>query len=879
MSPGGSSNRYRQAEALFQHAVELPAERRAAFLEHACTSDVGLRAEVVSLLEHYAAAGDAFLDRPLHEFASFAETWSTPDRIGAYRVVRQIDQGGMGVVFEARQENPPRSVAIKAIRPGIASAESLRRFELEATILGQLQHPGIAHIYEAGIADVVMAGKPPARQPFFAMELVQGEPLLEHVRSHGLALKQRLQLFTRICDAVEYAHRKGVIHRDLKPANILVTAGREPKVLDFGVARMTRADVRLATMHTGAAQVLGTLAYMSPEQIAGPSDLLDTRSDVYSLGVILYELIADRPPYDLADQPLAAAVRVVSEQSPTPLAQLNRVWRGDLDTIVRKALEKDPERRYPSAHALAADVQHYLNREPIAARPASATYQFRKFAQRNRALVGGVAATLLALLLGVAGTTYGLLEMTRQRNDAQLQSRITAAVNDFLNEDLLAPANPYNDPDRDIRLREVLDRAGARIEGRFAHAPLVEAAIRETLGTTYRNLGEYDVAETHLRRALDLVQAGRGENDRRAIQIMLDLGDTFRLAARYDEAHEFWQAAAARAIEQWGPDDPTTLEARNDLGILAKRRGQPEAAAETLHDVLARRRRVLGNDHGATLVSMNTLGVTLEQLGRFDEAESLFRECVDRSRRVLGSEHPDTLTAISNLGLFYSRLDRYSEAEPLCLETLELRRRVLGEEHPETLIAMNNLGYLYCLEKRFDECEPLFVRVHAVRQRRFGPENPDTILSTHNLGWLYMQMQRWDDAENYFTEELEITRRTAPGSLDLALAMHAVGALYAKLGRYAEAEPLLREALAASRATMPDGDWRIGGALSAYGTCLRGLARFEDAEPLLLEGYQRQHAALGPEHHQTGRAVQALVDLYTDWGRPEDAADWQARLP
>ena len=329
-----------------------------------------------------------------------------PAQVAGYRVVRFIGRGGMGAVYEAEQDNPRRLVALKVIRPGLASRDLLKRFDREAHLLGRLHHPGIAQVYAAGRAD--------DGQPFFAMELVAGPPLTEYANRHRLDTAARLELLARVCDAVQHAHDQGVIHRDLKPPNILVDAAGQPKVLDFGVARATDADLR-ATTATEVGQVIGTLAYMSPEQAAGDPAALDPRSDVYALGVVLFELLAGRLPYSLQGLPMAEAARVIHERDPDRLGSVNTAMRGDVETIVAKALEKDKARRYASAAALAADLRRFLAGEPIAARPASAWYQFRKFARRNKALVGGVAATFAALLAGLA------LAVTSARREADLR--------------------------------------------------------------------------------------------------------------------------------------------------------------------------------------------------------------------------------------------------------------------------------------------------------------------------------------------------------------------------------------------------------------------------------------------------------------------------
>ncbi len=401
----------------------------------------------------------------------------------------------MGAVYEAEQENPHRTVALKVIRAGYADSELVRRFENEAQALGRLHHPGIAQIYEAGTADTQFG-----RQPYFAMELVHGQTLLAYCDQHHLNVRQRLELAAKIADAVQHAHQRGLIHRDLKPANILVDEAGQPRILDFGVARLTDADTQ-ATRQTNIGQLIGTLAYMSPEQVQGDPDALDTRSDVYALGVILYEMLAGKLPYTLPRQ-LHDVVRTIQQTEASPLRTMVKSYRGDIETIVAKALEKDKTRRYASAAELAADIRRHLQDEPIVARPPSTIYQVSKFARRNRALVTGVAAVFAVLVLGIVASAWEAVQARRAAKRAEQESAISRAVNDFLQKDLLGQASAENQskPDPNITVRTVLDRAAQNIEGKFAGQPAVEAAIRETIGQTYSDIALYPERKSSCKR-------------------------------------------------------------------------------------------------------------------------------------------------------------------------------------------------------------------------------------------------------------------------------------------------------------------------------------------------------------------------------------------
>jgi predicted Ser/Thr protein kinase len=471
MAQGGSMSERPgdRVQELFDQAVALPPEQHTAFLEAACANDPALRAVVESLLACDArfpegAGYEGVLKSPLVRAPEptnveadepLPAAWppGPSARVGRYRILRRIAEGGMGAVYEAEQDSPRRPVALKIVRPGLASPGLVKRFTHEAQILARLHHPGIAQVYEAGLAD--------DGQPFFAMEFIRGLPLDEYANRHGLDLTARVGLLARVCDAVQHAHDKGVIHRDLKPANILVEGTGQPKVLDFGVARATGADLLTAAGLTQTGQLLGTPSYMSPEQVNADPDAIDQRADVYALGVILFELAAHRLPYRLEDRPLAPAARLILEEDPPRLGSIHRELSGDVETIVARALEKDPARRYSSAADLAADLRRWLAHKPILARPPSALYHLRKFARRHKALAGGVVATGVALVLGLIGTIFFAVGEAWQRGQAEhnaqeallqaYRAHLSAAVAALQNHDVLDATRQLNAAPKDLR--------------------------------------------------------------------------------------------------------------------------------------------------------------------------------------------------------------------------------------------------------------------------------------------------------------------------------------------------------------------------------------------------------------------------------------------
>ncbi|HEY7387980.1 MAG TPA: serine/threonine-protein kinase, partial [Bryobacteraceae bacterium] len=593
--------RFRLISELYDAAAAMDPAERTRFIEERCGSDDAMRRELMDAFRDGGSTLAGVVEKAAAG-VSGGDPWAGR-RLGQYQILQMVGEGGMGAVYQAEQDHPRRIVALKVIKSGLASAELLRRFERESEALARLQHPGIAQIYEAGAAETGFG-----QQPYFAMEFIHGVPLREYAETRKLGTRQRLELMAKVCDAVEHAHQRGIIHRDLKPANILVDESGQPKILDFGVARATDSDAQ-ATRQTDVGQLIGTLAYMSPEQVtADPLDL-DTRSDVYALGVILYELLGNRLPYELS-QHLHEAVKTIREQDPTRLSAISRSYRGDVETIVAKALEKDKTRRYASAAELANDLRRYLADQPITARPASTGYQLRKFARRHKALVGATGVVFAVLIAGIVATTREAVRARRAELSAE-------AVSDFLQNDLLAQASasmqasPTRKADPDLKVRTALDRAAARIGGKFAGQPEVEASIRDTIGQTYQDLGLFPEARAQLERALLLERKTLGAEDPKALKILSHLGRTAILQGKYPEA----ETLLSRALEI--------------------------------------QRRVLGLQNTETLYSLSNLAATYTLEGKYAQAEGLSNQTLSIRRRLLGPEHPDTLSALNNLLSLY----------------------------------------------------------------------------------------------------------------------------------------------------------------------------------------------------------------------------------
>ncbi|MHC4063148.1 MAG: serine/threonine protein kinase [Planctomycetota bacterium] len=664
-------------EALFNEAIERQPDERESFLDQACGNDTELRANVQSLLaadEH----AESFMEVSAPNrsgFGSGAERQEADalvgQQIGAYQLVQLIASGGMGTVYVARQEHPTRTVALKLLRPGIATRSALRRFQLEAEFLGHLHHAGIAQIYEAGTADFNGVST-----PFFAMELIEGSSLCRFVEDNQPAIAERLELVAKICDAVHHAHQRGIIHRDLKPSNIMVDSAGQPKVLDFGVARATDSDLKTTTAQTSAGSLVGTLSYMSPEQVRGDPRALDTRCDIYALGIILYRLITGGLPFDVERLSIPEAIRVISDEDVPHLSAIDRVFRGDLETILRKALEKDPQRRYQAASELAADLRRFTHHQPIDARPPSIAYQVRKFARRNRALVAGVAISIVGLTLGLAGAVWQAVEATAQRNVAVAEAKKAERISAFLQE-AFSGADPAVS-DHDVTVRQALDRAARTIESSLADEPQVHAEVNNMIGRIYARIGRFEQAQHYLEKAV----------------------------AEERELHGFESSEAAKAL--------------SDLAYAVLDKGSFHEAVSMFKEALAIMRKVHGDDHQQTAMAMVFLASAQLSTEEYEEAEELARAALPRMLRLVGSTNEDTAFAQATLGDSLVPQGNLREAEELYHQALATQRELLGSDHVQVAITLTHLAQCLAADGREQEAAPLRDEAAAIRERRYG---------------------------------------------------------------------------------------------------------------------------------------------------------------
>ncbi len=841
---------------MFEQAISLTGAAREAYLKGACAGDEAARSEVADLLEaHEQAAG--FLVSPTSDsgaaaIAEGAAGESRGDCIGPYRLVRLIGEGGFGSVFLAEQERPVcRKVALKIIKLGMDTRQVVARFEQERQALALMDHAGIAKVYDAG---ATATGR-----PYFVMELVAGEGIVQFCDRNRLKIHDRLELLEQVCQAVQHAHTKGIIHRDIKPSNILVSMqdGRpRAKVIDFGVAKATASKLTERTLFTEHRQLIGTPEYMSPEQAEGDPDI-DTRTDVYSLGVLMYELLTGSTPFsarELRSAAYAEIQRIIREDEPpkpsTRLSEntdgiasvaasrsseprkLGGLVRGELDWIVMKSLEKDRHRRYESANALAMDIRRHLACEAVLAAPPSGPYRAKKFLRRHRLMASAAGAVLSALFAGVVATSLALAraisaeaalrsqlsETNRAREDAQRQAAIAEAVAKF-QTDMIGAADPGQLRGDKVTVLEAMQAAAAALDaGALSGQPLVEAGVRDALGATLRGLARFADAESSMRRSLELRCEVRPAGRPDIARTQNALASLLRETSRTAEAERLFQEAREiqrRVFPDGNADVALTL---NNFALLRRDQNRLDEAEPLLREAIDLYRKAGPAELAASADCMNNLALTLQDQNKLPEAEALFRQALEAYRRSLPAGHPRIANCLSNLSAALRARQQFPEAERLTREALQVYRASLPSGHPEIAWVLNNLGSYLLDQGKGAEAEPLLREALDIHRAALPAGHPDIARDLSNLGSILLDQRRPGEAAILLREALQNVRNNFPAAhpalvsvlLNHARAQH-------DLGEAAEARAAFDEAIAMLRKSAPTGSPLLARALGRSG--------------------------------------------------------------
>lgn len=736
-------------------------------------------------------------DPPFHEPGSEVAVTQAPGEaegatFGQYRLLEKIGEGGMGEVWLAEQREPVRRrVAVKLVRAGMNTREVIARFESERQALALMDHPAIAKVFDAGVT--------PQGTPYFAMEYVAGVPITTYCDNHRLGTHERLQIFIRVCEGVQHAHQKAILHRDLKPSNILVTevdGHPAPKIIDFGVAKALTQKLTAETLHTRVGALVGTPEYMSPEQALSSGEDIDTRTDVYSLGIVFYELLAGVPPFEPHKFSLDEFLRRLREEdAPRPSTKLrtqdpgtltevakkrqteppalSRQLRGDLDSIALKALEKDRARRYASPSEFAADIGRYLKNEAVLAVPPSVSYRARKFARRYRA---GLATAAVLTLVLVAAAVVSI----RQSIRANREAAVANAVNDFLQNDLLAQASAYRQtgpgvkPDPDIKVRTALDRAAQSIGGKFKDQPEVEASIRETIARTYGDLGLYSQEEQQLEQALSLSQAALGAQNRKTLAIRVDLARADRDLGNLEECEKLATEAIQACRRALGPKDVQTIRAMALLGETLEFEIKYPQAEVVDREVLAFNPRDDGPEGRAKLEAMESLGSVYRKERKFAQAEAITRQALEIETRVWGPENPSTLDEMAELAAVDTDSGKYADAEEILRKVIDIRRRVQGPQSANLVLNMSDLALTYADDGKFEQAEPLDREALDLGHRILGPDHVYVLEAMDGLEALYAREGKFSQAVSLLQQGAAAAPENAGFQNDAAWAMLTV---------------------------------------------------------------------------------------------------------
>jgi serine/threonine protein kinase/tetratricopeptide (TPR) repeat protein len=917
-------------EAVFYEARRRDAKDRSAYLDEVCGRDLALRQRLEQFLSAQAEIGD-FLEAPAPELNSLLDERPLEQpgaTIGPYKLLEQIGEGGMGLVFMAEQKEPVRrKVALKLIKPGMDSKQVIARFEAERQALAMMDHPNIAKVLEAGTTD--------AGRPYFVMELVHGIAITDYCDQAKFTIRQRLKLFVKVCRAVQHAHTKGIIHRDLKPGNVLVTSNdvkAVPKIIDFGVAKALGPSLTEQTLHTGFAQMIGTPLYMSPEQAEFNQAGVDTRSDIYSLGVLLYELLTGTTPFEAErlkqvgfdemrrlireEEPrppsarvstLGAKLETVSEQRSAQPRTLCAALRGDLDWIILKALDKDRGRRYETASEFAADIERCLNDEPVAACPPSAAYRVRKLARRNKgALIAG-SLVIASLLLGTGISLWQAIEATSARElsverlGKETQARIDeekakqiaegrreqAQAIARLLESVFHSLNPRSEvkdsADLKARLIAALDSAVEQLERDSDSVDAEDKArLQNILANAFGAVGEHKKAIVQYERSLATSKEKRGADHQGTLVIMENLAVIYTQRGNLKSAIPLLEQTLKTRQSKLGPDHEDTLGSMHYLAAAYRLAGKLKLAIPLFEETFAKRKASLGPNHAETLQTMNSLAVAYDDAGRSAMALPLYKEALERLTENLGPDHHQTILTMGNLADAYRQSNRLDLALPLLEQTVQKSKATNSADHPNTLVYMSFLGRAYLQAGKLDLAVPLLEQTWEKQKQKAGVFHGNTLLTMRALALAYERSDSLEKADQIL--QTLIKRALAQKNRSLStielLTVHALVRIKQK--RYAEADENLRTAISICELGFPDA-WHRFHASSLLGAVFLAQQKYAEAEPLLVYGHDgmQERAAKAPDilgQSSLTDAIARLVQLYEATNRPDKAKVWRAKL-
>ena len=874
--------------AVFTEALRLPPGDRAAYLDRACADDVELRQKVETLLEAHHQIGN-FLEDSTHGLSLTPRTGASVgekpgDRIGRFKLLQQIGEGGCGIVFMAEQSEPVRRrVALKIIKPGMDTKNVIARFEAERQALALMDNPNIAKIFEAGATE--------SGRPYFVMELVRGIKITEYCDRHCLTTGERLKLFVQVCTAVQHAHQKGIIHRDIKPSNILVTTTAEgtalPVVIDFGIAKAT-TNQRLTdkTLFTAFEMLIGTPAYMSPEQAELTSVDIDTRTDIYSLGVLLYELLTGTTPFDteaLLQSGLDEIRRVIREREPSrPSTRLSKMTRadltavaqhcksepptlihtvsGDLDWIAMKALEKDRTRRYETAYGMALDIQRYLSDEPISARPPSKFYKLKKTVLRNKFFFTSIGIIALLLVTSLIVVSVSLTKKREALLKAEASSAKSEQITKFL-ENMLNGVGPSVALGRDTTmLREIVDNTADNVGTELTNQPAIQAEMYGLISGLYREIGNYNKAEATQRRALAINQTLFGEQSKEVAASLNDLGVTLMAENKLHEGEEVDREALAIRLRLFGEDNADTATSLNGLSALYRQDGRLTEAEVMARKALEIRGKLFGKENLDAADSLRNLSIILGDEYKWAESETLAREVLAIRVKLLGRDNSDVASALTDVAWAAGGQNKLDEAQTMEQEALAIRQKLLPAEHPEVAKSLYLVGNRMRQRGNINDAYPVLSAALSIQRKVLSPDDPDLLFTLDSLGLILENEGKWPEAESVWRESLDGWRKRA-GDDDskTEYAMYNLTLSLEAQNKWTEAETLRRDELASLRKRVGDEDSQTLYAMRHLAIVLASEGKLSEAESLYREELAKWRKLKGNEDSDTLDTLDKLL--------------------
>jgi eukaryotic-like serine/threonine-protein kinase len=885
--------RWKQVRKVLEAALEVSAKERAALLDQLSPNDPVLRKEVEELLASYE---EDFLEQTpldgIHEALAREQSLSLEGHsIGPYKIIRELGKGGMGAVYLALRADDQykKRVAIKLVKRGLDSDYVLSRFRHERQILASLDHPNIARFLDGGTTGDGL--------PYFVMEYIEGQPIDQYCDENRLTTVERLKLFQTVCSAVHYAHQNLVVHRDLKPGNILVTAEGAPKLMDFGIAKLLNPDLYAQTLVPTALSLrLMTPDYASPEQVKGKG--ITTASDVYSLGVLLYELLTGHRPYQFKSYTPQEIERVICEEQPEkPSTAINRVetaptpdgatqvritpelvsrtregqpdklkkkLAGDLDNIVLMAMRKEPLRRYASAEQFSEDLRRHLEGLPCIARKDTFAYRAGKFMRRNKIAVAVAAAFVI---LTVASTVLIANQSVRAARERDKAKQVSAFLVELFNV-----SDPGEARGNAVTAREILDKGAQRIDRELADQPEVQATLMNTIGQVYMKLGLYDAALPLYEKALETRRETLGEGSIEVAESLNSLAVYYGAKTDYANAERLSRQVLAIRRKVLGKEHFEVARSLNNLAHTLSEKGDTQEAEALFREAVAMHRKVGGNEHTELAITLNNFALLLDSTGKYEEAERLFKEALAMRRKLLGEDHPETAVSLNNLAGLYRRTGAFPAGEQLYKEALAVTRKSLGAEHPTVATIMNNLATLLSLLDKKQEAEPLYRESLEIRRKHFGEENSDVATSLNNLGLFLYERGDYAEAEKLYHQALEIHRKLLGNEhRSVAIDLNNLGLLFNAKKDYPAAVHTLRESLAVYRKAFGEETLEVARCLGNLGFALYEKGDFEEAEKLARQALEKRRRLLSPEHPEMALSLLSVGRMLSERGKAREA--------